>query len=214
MIKGTARVRCPGCGTEQDVALVQSINTRTDRDAKQRLVAGELNILACACGKRTQLVATLVFHDPDADFYAQVVPGGPDEMAKAGELLQATLGPGTSTRRLVPTQNALLEKVKILDAGLADWAIEMMKVLLLASLGDGELARVLLFDRIEPANDTHPALIHWVLFDEQGREPRAQASPIAQYEKLVSRAAPGPDELQIDRAWAVAAVRAMIEGAN
>ena len=76
VIRGTARVTCPACGKAQDCELVQSINTRTNPADKQRLLAGELDVLACECGKRTQLAARLVFHDPDADYYCQVVPGG------------------------------------------------------------------------------------------------------------------------------------------
>ena len=45
-VVGVVHVECPGCGRAQDVTLVQSINTRTDADAKQRLLAGELNVLA------------------------------------------------------------------------------------------------------------------------------------------------------------------------
>jgi hypothetical protein len=108
----------------------------------------------------------------------------------------------------VPSLNALVDKVKILDAGLEDWAVEMIKVLLLSTLGD--LDRVLLFDRLE--NDE----LRWVLFDAAGRLPKAMASPRADYERLAAREAsrPAPSEYQIDRAWAVAAVEAMIVASN
>src|SRR5262245_52122180 len=132
VIRGTARVTCPGCGKAQDCELVQSINTRTNPADKQRLLAGELDVLACECGKRTQLAARFVFHDPDADYYCQVVPG--DETAVRDAVAAFAASGATGTRRIVPSLNALVEKLKVLDAGLADWAIEMMKVLLLASI--------------------------------------------------------------------------------
>jgi CpXC protein len=209
-IRGTAHVRCPACGTEQDCQLAQSINARDDRDDKQRLLAGELNVLVCSCGKRTQLSANVLFHDPDADYFCHVVPGGDDAMAKAADAFRASGARGT--QRLVPSINALVEKVKVLDAGLEDWVIEMAKVLLLASLGDGELYRVLLFDTV----DRETGVISWVLFDANGREPRAVASPLSAYDKLAARThgKPSSSELQIDRAWAVEAVRVMIAGAN
>ena len=108
----------------------------------------------------------------------------------------------------MPTLNALVEKVKILDAGLLDWAVEMNKVLLLASLG--ELDRVLLFDTREGD------VVHWILFDEDGRAPARVSSPFASYEKLALREQGQPKraDLRIDRAWAVAAVQSMIGAAN
>jgi len=204
-IVGTAHIQCPACGAEQGCELVQSINTREHPATKQRLLDGSLNVLACACGKRTQLAANLLFHDPDADYFCHVVPGGEPAMAKAADAFRAA--GATGTQRLVPSINALVEKVKLLDAGLEDWAIEMNKVLLLASLGDGELDRVLLFDGCEAAT------IRWVLFDQRG-EAQIVSSPRSAYEKLAARTNARPSELRIDRAWAVEAVRTMITRAN
>jgi hypothetical protein len=205
-ITGTARVRCPSCGLEQDCQLLQSINTRDQPEAKQRLLAGELNVHVCACGKRMPLAVQLLYHDPDASYFCHVVPGGDDAMAEATEAFRQSGAGGT--QRLVPSLNALVEKVKLLDAGLDDRAIEMVKVLLLASLGDGELGRVLLF----AARDE--LLLRWLAFDEHG-EPRILASPLAAYERLAERTSLRPTrELRIDRTWAVEAVREMIAGAS
>ena len=209
-IAGTARVRCPGCKGEQDCKLVQSINTRKEPEAKQRLVKGELNVLVCPCGKQTQLAANVLFHDPDADYFCQVCPGGDAAMTKAAETFRAIGAAGT--QRLVPSINALIEKVKLLDAKLDDWAIEMTKVLLLASIGVRDLDRVLLFDAVEHQE----GVIRWVLFDERGREPKIVASPLSAYDKLVIRTAskPARSELQIDRVWATRAVEIMITNQN
>jgi hypothetical protein len=205
-IVGVTRVKCPACDREAECRLVQSINTRTQPAEKARLLAGELNVLACPCGRRSQLAVTVLFHDPDAAYWCQVCPGGEPAMAEGEAAFRATGAGGT--QRLVPSLNALVEKVKLLDAGLDDWAIEMAKVLLLASREDRDLERVLLFDRLEGET------IHWVLFE--GATPRAMASPRAAYTKLAARAQgrPAPRELRIDRAWAIDAVRAMIANAN
>lgn len=221
VIRGTAKVRCPACGKQRDGELVQSINTRTNPKDKERLLAGELNVLDCTCGKRTQLAANLLFHDPDQHYYCQVVPGGDQEMDEVAAAFSASGVSGTL--RLVPSLNALVEKVKLLDAGLADWAVEMNKVLLLASLSPvgagppgsmfgGELDRVLLFDAL----DRDAGLLRWVMFDEDGRTAERVSSPLAAYEKLAAREAsmPPPTELRIDRAWAVDAVKQMVTAAN
>jgi hypothetical protein len=208
VIRGTARVACPACGKQHDNELVQSINTQTNPKDKQRLLDGELNVLDCSCGKRTQLAATVLFHDPEAHYYCQVVPGGERAMDEAAAAFAASGVNGTL--RLVPSLNALVEKVKLLDAGLVDWAAEMTKVLLLASIG--ELDRVLLFERI----DREAGVLRWVIFDEEGRTPESVSSPLAAYEKLATRAqsAPAPTEFRIDRAWAVEAVRKMVAESN
>jgi hypothetical protein len=206
MISGTARVRCPGCDREHECKLVQSLNADVDAEAKAQLLAGELNVLACACGRRSQLAATVLFHDPRAAFWCQVCPGGDAAMAE-GEAAFRASGTG-GTQRLVPSLNALIEKVKIADAGLADWAIEMTKVLLLASRDGAELERILLFDALDGE------AIRWLLFESDG--PRIMASPLDAYTELAAREASGPSasELRIDRAWAIEAVRAMIAAGN
>ena len=221
VIRGTARVTCPACGKQREGELVQSINTQTNPKDRQRLLDGELNVLACSCGKRTQLAANLLFHDPDAHYYCQVVPGGDRAMEEAAAAFAASGVSGTL--RLVPTQNALVEKVKLLEAGLEDWAVEMAKVLLLASISPvgagppgsmigGELDRVLLFEAI----DREAGTLRWVIFDEDGRAPESVTSPLAAYEKLATRAQskPAVTELRIDRAWAVEAVKRMVADAN
>ena len=205
-VKGTIDVACPACGQITNCTLVQSINTRTEPALKATLLAGDLNVLDCSCGRRTQLAATLLLHDPDADFFGQVVPGGEPEMTKAAALFRAA--GATGTQRLVPSPNALIEKVKILDAGLADWAIEMAKVLLLASLPGADLDRVMLFDRVDDET------IHWILYD--GAHPEAAASARAAYTRLAARpaSAPAQGEYRIDRAWALTAVQTLIAAQN
>jgi hypothetical protein len=211
-IRGTTSVACPACGKRTECELVQSINTRTQPEDKQRLLAGNLNVLSCECGKRTQLAVKLLFHDPDADYFCQVVPGDERAMEKAASAFAAAGANGS--QRLVPTLNALIEKVKILDAGLLDWAVEMNKVLLLAAgidqRGEQAMEHVLLFDGRDDG------LLHWIRFDEQGRAPERVSSPLASYTRLAERThgQPKRGELRIDRAWAVAAVHEMIAGAN
>ncbi|NVB85532.1 MAG: hypothetical protein HOV81_44620 [Kofleriaceae bacterium] len=206
VIRGKTTVRCPACSTQAEVELVQSINTRDNPADKAKLLAGELNLLECGtCGKRTQLAANVLFHDPEAGYYCQVVPGGETAMREADAAFAASGVSGT--QRLVPSLNALVEKVKILDAGLADWAVEMNKILLLSSIG--ELDRVLLFAAV----DRDKRVLRWVLFDEEGRSPEPVSSPLDNYEKLAMRHQAVTDR-RIDRAWALEAIKSLIADAN
>lgn len=201
-VSGTVRVRCPACQREHDAKLVQSINTRQDAALKAQLLAGDLNVLACECGKRTLLSATLLYHDPDRDYFCQACPGGEAAMAQ-GEVAFKTIG-DTGIRRLVPTQNALVEKVKLLDANLDDRVVEVLKVLLLAPRGD-DINAILLFERV----DRDAGIITWLLLDDE----QLLQSPLSAYDKLAPTVVPA-DDLRIDRAWAVEAARKMMSNAN
>jgi hypothetical protein len=180
-ITGKVPVRCPACGADHDATVVQSINAHTDPGAKARLLAGELNVLACPCGKRAPLAATLLYTDPGRAFFCQVVPD-PAGVAKAGAAFRASGAEGT--QRIVRTQNELIEKIKILESGLADWAIELLKV--------GADPGVLFFDRADQAE------LHFVLVE---RVVRGLAVPRATYDELARRAP--PSALVIDHAWAL-----------
>ena len=206
-VSGVVHVECPACGRAQDVTLVQSINARNEIEAKRALLAGELNVLACACGRTTPLFTTMLFVDPDADFYVRVCPDGEAQIAEAVSLFRAS--GATGRLRVVPSPNALREKVKIVDADMHDWAIELLKVLLLATIGD--LDRVMLFDRVDRDAD----VLHWVLFDETNTTPHPHQSPLVAYARIVATAkAPHATEMQIDRAWAVTAAQALVAGGN
>lgn len=195
-IRGTTRIACPACGQPNECKLVQTIDARDNPRDKERLLAGELNVLDCACGRRTQLAAQVLYKDVDAGVFVQVRPGGDDDMAGGAAAFAAAGVSGTL--RVVPSLNALVEKVKLADAGLADWAIEMMKVLLIAP--DGDLDRVLLFDSLDGD------VIRWLRFDG---ELHRVTTPRTGYDRLAMRTP--PTALQIDRAWAVEAVRRMIQ---
>src|SRR5690606_34195408 len=134
------------------------------------------------------------FHDPDAGFYGQVCPDADADLTASIAAFRASGASGTL--RIVPSLNALVEKVKIVEAGLLDWAVEMTKVLLLASLGGGELDRVLLFERVTEED----ASLHWLRFGPRGDDPEIVLSPLAGYTRLAARleSAPAPDELLID----------------
>ena len=202
-------VVCPSCAQRSEVELVRSLNGRDSPELKAQLLKGSLNLLVCSCGKRTQLAADTLFHDPEAAYFCQVAVGGEPAMVKSAK---AFLESGvTGTLRLVPSLNGLIEKVKLLDAGLEDWAIEMSKVLLLASMGERDINTVVLFDSRDGE------ALRWVLFDHQTKAPQVLTSPVGPYLRGLTQWAnvkPPVDELRIDRAWAVEALRRVMPMAS
>ena len=197
------QVACPACGKSRAVELVRSVNSQRDPAQKQALIRGELNVLVCDCGKRTPLLADLLFHDPVAGFFCQVSTGDAESTTR-NKLAFEELAAG-SDRRIVRTMNALMEKVKLVDAGLKDWAIEMVKVLLLSTMENPTLDAVVLFDGVDRERGT----IAWVLFRPGQKKPEFLTSPLVSYERGLVQwrlIAPG-NQLEIDRAWALAALR-------
>ena len=197
------QVTCPACGKASSVALVRSINTQTDPSQKAALLRGELNVLVCECGKKTPMAADLLFHDPAAGFFCQVCLGDAEAIAKI-KLAFAESGVA-GDRRIVRSMNALVEKAKLLEAGLKDWAVEMVKVLLLTTLEDPNLDEVLLFDGV----DRTKATLSWVLFRAGKSAPQFLSSPLSPYERGLEQwraLAPG-NQMEIDRVWALNALR-------
>ncbi len=183
--------------------LVRSINSQTDAGLKEKLLQGELNVLACACGKRSPMAADLVFHDPGSGFFCQVCVGDESSVARGKKAFEEAGIEGA--RRIVRTQNGLVEKVKLNDAGLEDWAIEMTKVLLLASLPTPLIDALAFFDGV----NRNTGLITWVVVVPGEERPRVLTSPLAGYERgltLWRKLAP-TGEYEIERAWAIAALR-------
>ncbi len=220
-IEGTVEVECVACGQTSEHRLVQLVHAQQHPELADKLRLGELNRAECECGKRTSLACELVYQDPEASLLVHVCPGGEPAMKRAEAVFEAAFtaplaaegaGAGYRVQRIVPSQNALLEKIAILRAGLEDWAIEMVKVLLLASIGEQDDDRVLLFAGVDSSAQT----VRWLLFDHRGEEMSTLSSPLAAVQRLVatSRGAPPVGERRIDRAWAVAAVRAMVAAGN
>jgi hypothetical protein len=126
---------------------------------------------------------------------------------RTGEIAFQAMGE-IGTRRLVPSRNAMVEKVKILDADLDDRVVEVLKVLLLAGKAL-DINSVLLFERV----DRDAGAIAWVLVQRGVADKQVLSSPLGAYEKL-AMTLKASDALRIDRAWAVEAARTMMSNAN
>ena len=192
-------VTCPECNREHIFELVQSVESTRDREHKRRLLDGTLNLFECPCGKKAQLMGRLVYSDSAKNFFCQVCPSGAEEIERARSAFQTAGVAGT--HRIVPSIKAVVEKVKMVDAGLDDWAVELTKALLLSSLGDDAINRVLLFDAL----DETKGQFSWVLFDNENRHPSHVHSPLGPYTRAKETWKPFEPrgEPLIDRRWAV-----------
>jgi hypothetical protein len=90
----TVDIKCPRCGIEVPTTVWNSVNVSLDPEAKERLLAGKLNLFHCAvCGYDTQIGANLLYHDMEREYIAQFYPFGDTE---SEEFLSAFGGDGQS----------------------------------------------------------------------------------------------------------------------
>ncbi len=195
-LASTTSVKCPKCGTEVEAEVILSINAERDARQKQLLMAGALNRMACVCGYSARLASKLLYSDLALSFFCQVVPGGDTALMEARQAFSAI---ESGTKRIVPDLNALVEKVKLLEAWLNDWVIELCKLELLGSIGERDLNRIVLFEGV----DLERQHINWVIFDRESMTPERLTSSLEPYTRGVDAwAAPAANAFEIDRRWA------------
>ena len=129
------QLKCPNCGKAFEVEAVAAINTEREPELKERLLSGELFIRECPhCGARTLAKFPLLYHDPAERLMIWLSDGSADTEARMQAAVTGNDFEGY-TGRIVDTPGALIEKVKIFDAGLDDIPLEMAKFVTRQELG-------------------------------------------------------------------------------
>ena len=129
------QLKCPNCGKAFEVEAVAAINTERDPELKERLLSGELFIRECPhCGAHTLAKFPLLYHDPAEKLMIWLSDGSADTEARMQAAVTGNDFEGY-TGRIVDTPGALIEKVKIFDAGLDDISLEMAKFVTRQELG-------------------------------------------------------------------------------
>jgi len=113
--------------------LWQSINVTLAPSLKEKLKSGELTTFECQrCGRKTEVLYSLLYHDMAKRLMIWLLPEGQ---------LPSGLGDGLPNQqlpgyllRMVRTRNELVEKLNVLDAGLDDRIVAVIKLLLCARL--------------------------------------------------------------------------------
>ena len=129
---------CPHCHTQQTFSFYETVNAREDPALKQRLLDCSLFDFVCpACHKHARIGYPLLYHDPDRK--AMVFMTDSTEREQTGEVLSALLSLPQSrvamegyTLRAVNQPLQMAEKLLLLDHGLDDRIVGMMKLLLFA----------------------------------------------------------------------------------
>ena len=131
------KITCPKCGKESDFTIWQSVNTSLDPDMKEKILSRELFKFVCPhCGAEIEIDYPFLYHqmkDKIMIYYVQDEEGYNDAVkvfsgeAPEGKQDTEKLVMGDYLRRIVTSQNDLIEKIRIFDDGRDDRLIEIMK---------------------------------------------------------------------------------------
>lgn len=197
-------ITCPQCGKETEITIWESLNAQLNPEENQKLLDGTLFQYVCVCGYAANINAAMLYHNMTHKTMVYYV----DE-----ESVDQTDSMLTDIRthidyemdgyiyRVVTSQNALREKASILDCGLDDRVIELVKLFYYAY-----------------AHEQHPEeIIDEILFfieDEKwmlqflGSASMVADLPVEFYEKIRDRYAlplkeVGNEELHVNMRWAL-----------
>lgn len=134
-------VTCPQCHKENSCVIWSSINTALDPEMKKAVRDRSAFQFICPdCGAKTNLVYGFLYHQMEDHIMIQYAAS--DEAAEEAYKMFTGDDPSGMIKnllssnyliRIVRTQNELLEKLAIFDAGLDDRIIEILKIFTLAS---------------------------------------------------------------------------------
>lgn len=142
-----ATYTCPVCGASNTVDIHPLINVSTDPELKAKVMDGSLFVWECSsCGRMNLARYTTLYHDPEQKMLILLSDGNPDnEQALVKAFSDAGETDGY-TARLVSETGALIEKVKIFEAGLDDRVMEMCKYVTCMEMGSEQALKFFRLD--------------------------------------------------------------------
>lgn len=135
-------MKCPECGSIQDVTVWNSITAADSSDLKAELLQGKINMFECSvCGHKALMPAPLLYDDKEKRLLISFTPASDRAEINANfeELTKNTKKSVDLSAfegynlRYVHDYNSLMEKLLIFDAGLSDKTIEVLKLMILNS---------------------------------------------------------------------------------
>lgn len=199
-------ITCPHCQAETDHKVLDHINI--DRNPELRAKVQDLSCFRVQCpncGETVLAVHPCLYHDMANQFMVWLWP-------EEGEAPHAQFDPLAGyTLRRVDSLNAFREKINVLECGLDDRAVEIMKLLLFTQLNHDLDVVELLFHAL----DDRTGELRFVAVLSDGAEQYA-AMPGATYQRLREDVeaylyTPGADFAVIDMAWASSALELLHE---
>lgn len=155
-INAKQEIKCPSCGTLQEMTVWQSITASDSPDLKEDLLKGKVNIFRCAaCGAAALVPVPVLYSDESKKLMISFSPCEDENQAThifeeikkssraSGELLKLD----GYNLRFVSAYNDFLEKLLIFDNGMSDKVIEVLKLLVLMQESEKMQNRVCIFGK-------------------------------------------------------------------
>ena len=120
---------CPDCGKQQTITCYGSINASRNPELKAKLMNGQLFDYKCSgCDGVMSIHYPLLYHDMNIPAAVQLIPKDENAGSFDSALKQfSSVVRRDYTLRIVRTRHELAELITILDCGLNDLVIQMMK---------------------------------------------------------------------------------------
>ena len=116
-------VACPNCGATKKFTIISAVNAAENPELKEKILNESFFDNECPeCGYRSMLMYPLVYHDPDRGYMIGLYRSG-----TKGSKVEAPASLKNIVKRRVKDLSELKEKILILDSGLDDVAVEMVK---------------------------------------------------------------------------------------
>lgn len=173
----TYNIRCPQCGSMQDVELYEAANIHIEPELRDEVLSNQLNAVTCqSCDFTFRVDKPLLYHDPDRGFMVNLVPGTEEALTERQDQfsewireLTASVPAGIEvpTLHLVLSRVELVERIFLLEAGLNERVVEYVKYLVYSRNGEklDPAAKVLLFN----AEDSTDENLCFVIQDTKSR---------------------------------------------
>lgn len=124
-------VSCPHCGAAVKTQMWPGIDAQENPELRTHVLDETLFDWKCpACGYEAQFVYPCLYHDKDQKYMIYIVPNGNDctlQSVDVGETFPQLNG---MVKRVVTSLAGLKEKILIFEAGLNDYAVELVKLAL------------------------------------------------------------------------------------
>ena len=122
-------ITCPKCGNVKETTLLCSVNASSFNEAHKQIFDDTFFEWTCEkCGETRQLLHPLLYNDIKNRTMIYYIPNV-DRRQLVDDRLEAEFPELADVKkRVVPTSNALKEKLYIFDLGLKDMAVELTKL--------------------------------------------------------------------------------------
>ncbi len=201
-------ITCPKCGAVKETTLLCSVNASSLNDAHKQIFEDKFFEWTCeSCGETRQLLHPLLYNDIKNRTMVYYIPDV-DRRQLVDDKLEAEFPELNDVKkRVVPTVNALKEKIYIFDLGLNDMAVELTKLAVAELVAKSRKLHVT--EGYLSAYDVEANTIGFEFFLSDTGKPFLQSTRIEVYKRsleIVETYFANEDDrqgfLSIDRRWA------------